>query len=79
MNATMESETRRTEFNHSRCTQFVPATILLVEDEPAVRQVTRVAYWKSVDIAYWKLTDPSPLSISRRTRRPRSTCCSPTS
>lgn len=43
MNATMESDTRQNGVQAYRCTQFAPATILLVEDEPAVRQVTRAA------------------------------------
>lgn len=41
MNATMESNTKPNGVQTYRCTQFAPATILLVEDDPAVRQVTR--------------------------------------
>ena len=43
MNATMESNTRQNGVQPYRWTQFAPATILLVEDDPAVRQVTRAA------------------------------------
>jgi CheY-like chemotaxis protein len=43
MNATMESTTRQNGVHPYRWTQFSPATILLVEDEPAVREVTRAA------------------------------------
>jgi CheY-like chemotaxis protein len=43
MNATMESSTRQDGVTPYRCTQPAPATILLVEDEPAVRLVTRQA------------------------------------
>jgi two-component system cell cycle sensor histidine kinase/response regulator CckA len=43
MNATMESSMMRNGVQTSRWTQIAPPTILLVEDEPAVRQVTREA------------------------------------
>jgi two-component system cell cycle sensor histidine kinase/response regulator CckA len=43
MNATMETETVRSGIQPSRWMLFAPATILLVEDEPAVRQITREA------------------------------------
>jgi len=43
MNATMESETIQRGIQSHQWMQFAPATILLVEDEPAVRQVTREA------------------------------------
>ena len=41
MNATMESSTRQNGTQPYQFTDFAEATVLLVEDEPAVRQVTR--------------------------------------
>jgi CheY-like chemotaxis protein len=41
MGAPTESKTRQNGIDRHRCTPLAPATILLVEDDSAVRQVTR--------------------------------------
>ncbi len=43
MNATMEDSTTQNGVQSHWWTQYSPATVLLVEDEPAVREVTRAA------------------------------------
>ncbi len=43
MNGITHNDRMRTGTEGFRCTQTMPATVLLVEDEPAVRMVTREA------------------------------------
>jgi hypothetical protein len=50
-------ETTSNEMQAYQISRSLPATILLVEDEPTVRHVTRAA-WRWAATVRWRLMDP---------------------
>ena len=68
------TESPSNEMQSYRTSQGLPATILLVEDEPAVRNVTREALEMGA-IASLRAMDRSRRHTSRVMNRGRLTCC----